>query len=206
MKKRFSAKWQIWELSLTGGLLLAILLSSFLPFQNACSQVRSDTLRLHILSNSDSEEDQALKLAVRDAILETQADLFGSAASKEEAMETARQQMENIQAVAQQTVREAGYSYPVTARLENLYFATREYEDFTLPAGRYDAVRIEIGEHQGHNWFCVLFPPLCVPAAVDSDEFPQYSDEEEWVVKSPYQIKFAAVELLEQLKEELRQP
>ena len=69
MKKRFSAKWKIWELSLAIGLLLAILLSSFLPFQNACSQVRSDTLRLHILANSDSEEDQALKLAVRDAIL-----------------------------------------------------------------------------------------------------------------------------------------
>ena len=100
-------------------------------------------------------------------------------------------------------MRDAGYSYPVTVKLENIYFATREYEDFTLPAGRYDAVRVEIGEHEGHNWFCVLFPPLCVPAAVDADDTAQYSDEEEQVVKSPYKIKFAAVEFLEQIKESL---
>lgn len=204
MKRKFRTKWKIGEISLAIGLLLALVLASFLPFEKACSQVRSDTLRLHILANSDSEEDQALKLEVRDAVLKTQGDLFGAAKSKEDALETARQQMERIQQVAQQTVWEAGYSYPVTARLENLYFATREYEDFTLPAGRYDAVRIEIGEHAGHNWFCVLFPPLCVPAAVDSDEFGAYSDQEEWAVKSPYQIKFATVEFLEQLKEQLR--
>lgn len=196
-------KWKRWEISLAVGMTLAILWTLFSPFEKACDQVRQDTLRLHILANSDSDEDQALKLAVRDAILETQGSLFGAADTKAEAVETASRQLEDIQQVAQQTVRDAGYSYPVTVKLENIYFATREYEDFTLPAGRYDAVRVEIGEHEGHNWFCVLFPPLCVPAAVDADDTAQYSDEEEQVVKSPYKIKFAAVEFLEQIKESL---
>ena len=98
-------------------------------------------------------------------------------------------------------LKENGFSYSATAKVENIYFATKDYGDFTLPAGRYDALRIELGSHEGKNWFCVLFPPLCVPAAVDADEAPQYTGSEQDVVSSPYRVEFAAVEALESVKE-----
>ncbi|WP_367924331.1 stage II sporulation protein R [uncultured Ruthenibacterium sp.] len=204
MKNHRCVRWKVTEISVAIGVLLAILITAFAPFAEACEEVRQDTLRLHILANSDSDEDQALKLKVRDAVLAAQADLFGAASSKEDAIEIATRELENIRTVAQKTVWQEGYSYPVRVRLENIYFATKEYEEFTLPAGRYDAVRIEIGEQAGHNWFCVLFPPLCVPAAVDADDTTQYTEEEQQVLTSPYRIKFAAIELFEYLKESVK--
>lgn len=107
--------------------------------------------------------------------------------------------------MAQRTVRARGYSYPVAVRLENMYFSTREYDGFTLPAGRYDAVRVEIGAHAGKNWFCVLFPPMCVPAATSDggQDMSAYSGAEQQAVCSSYKVGFAAVEWLEGLKESL---
>ena len=102
-------------------------------------------------------------------------------------------------------MRARGYSYPVAVRLENMYFSTREYDGFTLPAGRYDAVRVEIGAHAGKNWFCVLFPPMCVPAATSDggQDMSAYSGAEQQAVCSSYKVGFAAVEWLEGLKESL---
>lgn len=136
-----------WELSVLLGLALALSLSSFTRFSAACAGVREDTLRLHILANSDSEADQELKLAVRDAILQAEGGMFAAERTKEGALRAAGADLEAIRAVAQRTVRARGYSYPVAVRLENMYFSTREYDGFTLPAGRYDAVRVEIGAH-----------------------------------------------------------
>lgn len=182
------------------GLALAVALSHFAGFFAACADVRADTLRLHILANSDSEADQALKLAVRDAILREAGAVFGGSGSKDDALRAARAQLPAIRAAAERAVRAHGSDDPVAVRLENLYFSTREYDGFTLPAGRYDAVRVEIGAHAGKNWFCVLFPPLCVPAAAGEDA-PCYSEAEQRAVQSPYRVRFAAVELLESLRE-----
>ena len=196
------------ELAVLAGLLLALFLSNFTGFASACAEVRADTLRLHILANSDSEADQALKLAVRDAILAEAGGLFASGQTKQEALDAARQSLPMLQAIAEETLRANGCTDAVSVRLEELYFETREYEDFTLPAGRYDAVRIEIGAHEGTNWFCVLFPPLCLPAASDEDapneNTPAYSEAEQNAIHSPYRIRFAAVELLEGWREALR--
>jgi stage II sporulation protein R len=192
-----------WRVSLVLGLILAIGVGSFSPFYTACAQVRQHTLRLHILANSDSAEDQALKLAVRDAILAQEGDALSGAQTKEEAIAKVRVRLEAIEETARAVVRAQGYNYTVTARLEQQYFATRVYDDFTLPAGVYDAVRIEIGSHEGQNWFCVLFPPLCVPAAsaqTDTDDLPGYTAAESSAVYSGYRVKFAAVELLERLR------
>lgn len=104
-------------------------------FSAACAGVREDTLRLHILANSDSEADQELKLAVRDAILQAEGGMFAAERTKEGALRAAGADLEAIRAVAQRTVRARGYSYPVAVRLENMYFSTREYDGFTLPAG-----------------------------------------------------------------------
>ena len=187
------------------GLALALSLSSFTRFSAACAGVREDTLRLHILANSDSEADQELKLAVRDAILQAEGGMFAAERTKEGALRAAGADLEAIRAVAQRTVRARGYSYPVAVRLENMYFSTREYDGFTLPAGRYDAVRVEIGAHAGKNWFCVLFPPMCVPAATSDggQDMSAYSGAEQQAVCSSYKVGFAAVEWLEGLKESL---
>ena len=131
--------------------------------------------------------------------------MFAAERTKEGALRAAGADLEAIRAVAQRTVRARGYSYPVAVRLENMYFSTREYDGFTLPAGRYDAVRVEIGAHAGKNWFCVLFPPMCVPAATSDggQDMSAYSGAEQQAVCSSYKVGFAAVEWLEGLKESL---
>lgn len=190
--------------SLMAGVLLACLVAAVGPMLTQYAGVRADTLRLHILANSDSEADQALKLAVRDAILAAEGPLFGQADTQEEALAAARAALPLIEQTARAEIARRGYDYPVTAKVENLYFATKDYDAFTLPAGRYDAVRVEIGEHKGRNWFCVLFPPLCVPAALDADDGPSYDEDEDAAVKTPYKIKFAAVEAVERVREWMR--
>ena len=112
-----------WELSVLLGLALALSLSSFTRFSAACAGVREDTLRLHILANSDSEADQELKLAVRDAILQAEGGMFAAERTKEGALRAAGADLEAIRAVAQRTVRARGYSYPIAVRLENMYFS-----------------------------------------------------------------------------------
>lgn len=187
--------------SLLLGTVLAVLLSSLSPVLAQYEDVRAATLRLHILANSNSAADQADKLAVRDAILAAEAGTFRLAETKQDAVVIARQALPAIRHIAEQTLRARGSDAPVTVELENLYFATKDYGEFTLPAGRYDAVRVEIGAHQGKNWFCVMFPPLCVPAAEEADDGPSYTEEENEAVHSPYKVKFAVVEAVERVKE-----
>ena len=188
------------RIALCLGTLACILLSQFAAFAQVCAGVRADTLRLHILANSDSEEDQALKLAVRDAILEEYGPpvcTSGYAAGGQS--EAAQAHLAEIEQTAARVLAEAGCPQQVHAHMVNMMFHTKEYDGFTLPAGMYDAVRIELGQAAGHNWFCVLFPPLCVPAAADADDGPAYPQEEEEAVSTPYKVKFAALEWWQRL-------
>ena len=187
------------RIALCLGTLACILLSQFAAFAQVCAGVRADTLRLHILANSDSEEDQALKLAVRDAILEEYGPLFAHQATQQGAKEAAQAHLAEIEQTAARVLAEAGRPQQVHAHVVNMMFHTKEYDGFTLPAGMYDAVRIELGQAAGHNWFCVLFPPLCVPAAADADDGPAYPQEEEEAVRTPYKVKFAALEWWQRL-------
>lgn len=189
--------------ALVAGAALASALAVMRPLLADYAQVRESTLRLHILANSDAPEDQAVKLAVRDAVLDAEAGLFGRARTKDEALAMAHSALRAVEHIANETLRAHGFAYKATARLENMYFAARDYGDFTLPAGRYDAVRIELGDAGGQNWFCVLFPPLCVPAAADADDAPAYTDAQQAAVTSPYRVKFAAAEAVEWVKETL---
>ncbi len=138
-----------WEIGLLVWLLATICLCVF-PARTQ-SGLAEKLTRLHVLANSDSEQDQALKLQVRDAVLAT---------SKGETVLDAAL-LEKLQHAAQKTVDRAGYDYPVRVTRENCYFDTRQYEAFSLPAGYYDAVRVVIGEGAGRNWWCVIYPPLC---------------------------------------------
>lgn len=191
------------DIALLFAVVFSVCAASFSGFAADCDAVRQNTLRLHILANSDSAADQELKLAVRDRILENTEELFESPRSLGEAETAARNHLADIEAAARAEIGLRGYDYPVKAEVVNMYFTTRRYDNVTLPAGRYDAVRVEIGAAEGKNWWCVLFPPLCVPAATPTPAEP-LREQIENLGKTPQYIpKFAVVELAESIKEKL---
>lgn len=149
---------------------------SMLPFETECKEISNEVFRLHILANSDAEFDQELKLKVRDKVLEYTESLFENSHSKEEAENAVSDNLQEICNVALKEVRNNGYDYGVTAEITNMYFTTRYYDSYTLPSGMYDALRITIGSGEGHNWWCVLYPPLCFVDA-SSGILPESSKE-----------------------------
>lgn len=191
------------ELSLLIGLILTILVGGFTTFAADCGQIREDVLRLHILANSDSAEDQALKLKVRDRILNEMGSVFEKPETLEDAKESAAEHLEQVRQIAQDELLRNGCDDPVQAEIVNMYFTTRQYDAFTLPAGMYDAVRITIGDAAGQNWWCVLYPPLCLPAAQPQEVLEEgfSEDESDLVTRNPkYEVRFAMVEWFESLK------
>ncbi len=173
-------------------------------FAYNCSRVRSDVLRMHVIANSDCSADQQLKLMVRDAVLERGAQLFDGTVTADEARRKIEPHKAELEAAAREVIERAGYDYPVSVNVVNEYFATRCYGSLTMPAGRYTAVKVVIGEGAGHNWWCVMFPPLCLPAAQDRggnlDAF--FDDGELKVVESSgrYEPRFKIIEIIEKLK------
>lgn len=164
----------------------------------ASSEIRSDTLRLHIIANSDSDFDQNLKLKVRDRVLEVTGELFAEASGKSEAKALAEYSSDDIKTVAEEVIAEAGADYEVQVEIVEMWFETRSYDGFTLPAGDYDAVRIIIGKGEGHNWWCVMYPQLCIPGA--KDPLQKYGENASFVQGDGYEIRFAFIEWLEKLK------
>jgi len=190
-----------WDLSLIIGMILAVIFTSFGAFGAECRQVSRQVLRLHVLANSDSPRDQELKLKVRDAVLEGTSDLFQTTANKETLMAQARDHLKEIESIAADTLRENGSSEQVKAELVHMYFETRNYGDITLPAGYYDAVRLTIGDGKGQNWWCVMFPPMCIPAATASP-LPLEEQLAHLGEETQYVPRFAVVELIESLMAE----
>lgn len=189
------------EKCLLFGFFCAVLFS-MLGFTAQCESIPDKVFRLHILANSDSAEDQALKLRVRDRILEESAGLMDGVSTREEAEAAAAQSLPRLQAAAEDEIRQAGYGYSVQAEITHMYFPTRHYESVTLPAGEYDALRISIGEAKGKNWWCVLFPALCLPVAENGAQLSDVlSSSQLDVVQGNYEIRFKAVEWYEQLKD-----
>ena len=129
------------------------------------SEIYDNVLRLHVLANSDSEEDQALKLKVRDALLESSSELFDACNTREEAIEKVNESIPNLEAIARSVIEAEGYTYSVSIELGEEVYPTRSYEGFCFPSGSYMSLRIIIGEGEGQNWWCVLFPPMCLSAA-----------------------------------------
>lgn len=175
---------------------------SVIPFQAECEQISTDVFRLHILANSDSEEDQALKLKVRDALLEYTDELFDDAKDRNDAENIAKENIETLQSVAQNMVYKNGCNYTVNAEVVKMYFNTRYYENYTMPAGMYDALRITIGSGKGHNWWCVMYPSICISSAIDNDEKVEktFSENQQEIVRgNEYEYKFKVVEIFEKI-------
>lgn len=131
-------------------------------YANAVStDISESVFRLHVIANSDSIEDQNLKYKVRDNLIKYMNSLCKDISSKEDAMEIANNHLEDFIKIAENTVKENGYDYKVTAEIGNFSFPIKKYGDISLPEGMYDALKVKIGEAKGQNWWCVMFPPLC---------------------------------------------
>ncbi|MCL2108053.1 MAG: stage II sporulation protein R [Oscillospiraceae bacterium] len=151
-------------ISMLIGAAAVLILSAFAGFAEECDAVRGEVLRLHILPHSNNEHDLALKYDLRDYLLDELAIALDGAANLEQAKELAESNLPEIEQLAARFVKSAGFDYPVTVSLETAWFGTRVYENLTMPAGEYYAMRVVIGDGAGDNWWCVAFPPLCLPA------------------------------------------
>lgn len=185
------------EAALAAALLCSLAAgASFARFQAVCRQVRADTLRLHIVANSDSAQDQALKLRVRDSMLQEVSVLFEKVPDQAQAVQTARLQLPRLQAAAERAVRENGSRQQVRVRLVRMRFPTTHYEGFSLPAGEYDALRIELGKAAGHNWFCVLYPGLCLPSA-ECAAYPNQAENR--LITAKCEVRLALLDWLQKI-------
>ena len=164
------------------------------------NDIADSVFRLHVIANSDSSEDQNLKYKVRDSLLEYMNSICADCQNKEEAIALVNTNKAQFREIALNTIHNEGYNYDVKINIGNFEFPTKTYGDISLPAGNYDALRVEIGEAKGQNWWCVMFPPLCfvdVSSGIVPDESKEVlednlSDEEFALVSdnSNTEIKF----------------
>ena len=157
-----------WEVILLVTMALAMLFCSWLSWRQ--TDLASRVLRLHVIANSDSEEDQALKLQVRDAVLTRASGYLEGVTDVEQAADILTRHLDELSGAGQAVVEQEGLTYQVTARLEECHFPTKTYEGFALPAGNYRALRVVIGAGEGHNWWCVVYPSLCITPASEFSE------------------------------------
>ena len=179
--------------------LLAItMLLTILP-TDAEAEIYEDTIRLHILANSDSDEDQALKIELRNRLLVEYGEYLSKSVTKSEAEESIEKILPEIERSVEGWINELGYAYSARAEIGIEWYETRDYEDFSLPCGYYTSLRIMIGEAKGRNWWCVMYPPLCMELATEDapadDGLIDYTKEEIKLIKSgKYNIKFKILE------------
>ena len=167
-------------------------------------KLRNELIRLHVVAASDSEEDQAVKLQVRDAVLESLQDGIENATDIEAAKAYIGSQLPKLESVANRVLAAAGCGDVATVSLQVEEFAARVYDTFSLPAGLYDSLRITIGEGEGRNWWCVTFPTLCLPATTEGFEAVAagagFSDELTGSLTGEYEVRFYLLDLLGQLE------
>ncbi len=190
------------EISVALGMIVAIILST-VSFAFDCREIRNNVVRLHVLANSDSDADQRVKLLVRDALLESGAEIFSGAATVEDVAMYLESEKDELVATAEKVLSENGFAYGVKIELVREYFTTRTYDEYTLPAGEYLAVKVLLGNAEGHNWWCVMFPPLCLPAASKNEDVHiAVGERGTEIIKggNKYKVKFKIVELYESVK------
>ena len=191
-------------LILLSALLLLIALLSILPIHSE-SLIYDEVLRLHVIANSDSDADQELKLLVRDAILEETQKILKNVKSREEAEKIISEHSALLENIALETVRKNRFDYSVALELGKEKYPTKNYESCAFPSGEYLSLRIKIGEASGENWWCVLFPPLCLSAATDKDAFTSVgiTDSQYQIITETdnpkYKIRFKLLESFEEL-------
>ena len=196
----------IFEASLAIGLAISLVVSSLAL--DTQKDISDKLIRLHIIANSNSEEDQTLKLLVRDEVLAYVSRLTENCDNINDARRKISAHLGNLETIAEAVIISNGFSYTADAELSEVYFPTKVYDSFSLPAGKYEALRIKLGEASGKNWWCVLFPPVCISAAEAESEFENAGlseDEISFVMseKVEYRFKFKIVEIIESIAEKI---
>lgn len=194
-------------------LLCIFILISAISYVDAVSNdISNSVFRLHVIANSDTDEDQNLKYKIRDKLLEYMNSISKNCSSKEEIIKVANSHKKEFHDIAKQVITENGYDYNVTIKIGNFDFPTKNYGDISFPAGNYDALRVEIGNASGQNWWCVMFPPLCfvdVSSGIVPDESKEIiqnslTNEEYNIISnqnSPdIKFKFSLIEMVQNLK------
>lgn len=193
-------------------LFLSYIFTSLFFYSDAVTNnISKNVFRLHVIANSNSEEDQDLKYKVRDELIKYMKSISSNISTKDEALTLVNNNLDTFQAIASNVIIENGFDYPVKIEVGNFDFPTKTYGDISLPTGFYDALKVEIGEAQGRNWWCVMFPSLCfvdvsngiVPeeskenlqSNLDYEDYNLISSDE-----AEYKIKFKLVEILENAK------
>lgn len=184
-------------------ILISTLLIAVIPTE-ADAAIYEDTVRLHIIAPSDSTEDQNLKLEIRDRLLEKYSTALIGSQNADEARDEVLKNLKEIEYDCNLWIEEAGFDYKATAELSKESYGTREYAAFSLPAGEYTSLKITIGKGEGANWWCVMYPPMCLDICL-SEEVGGYTDEEYRLIsQSGYRVKFKTLELISELTSEFR--
>ena len=193
-------------------LSLFILISAISYVDAVSNNIADSVFRLHVIANSNSKEDQELKLKVRDELLSYMNIISKDSTSKQEAMQIANEHKEEFTQIAEKVIKENGYNYTVNVQIGKADFPTKYYGDITLPAGTYDALKVQIGEAKGQNWWCVMFPPLCfvdvttgIVPEESKKEMKEAMPEEEYSLisntnNSEVNFKFKLIEFFENIK------
>ena len=189
------------EISIAVSLLICFVFN-ITAFSSQCDGIRDKMLRMHVIANSDSAEDQNLKLKVRDAVLLKGKEIFDGSITADEAEEKIKPHIAELEETALSVIKNKGYDYDVNITVQKDYFKTRTYDNsVTLPAGYYTAVKVVIGEGNGKNWWCVMFPPMCLPAANAECKIDDVLNSDENNIVSngnKYKIKFKIIEICEE--------
>ena len=198
-------------------LIIFILFAAYIFFcissySNAVSQdIQNSVFRLHVLANSDSKTDQDLKYLVRDELIKYMNSISNNISSKEEAIKLANENIQEFYSIAEKVIYDNGFNYSINIEIGNFSFPTKNYGDISLPAGFYDALRVKIGNAEGQNWWCVMFPSLCfvdvsngvVPEESKKDLENNMQEEQYNLISSndlEFKLKFKLVELFENAK------
>ncbi len=199
--KKIKFKW------LALGVIFAITAVFFIgvgKFDNTCDVLRDNVLRMHIIANSDEYVDQSVKLKIRDAVIARFSDKFKECESLDDAIAFSEYNLAEIEKVANGVLFDEGLNYTATATVNNENFTTRIYDKFTLPAGDYKSLTIRLGDANGQNWWCIMYPSVCLSSAVDFSEDIGEEPNEVAVSQQKYIVKFWIIELYEKICQMLK--
>lgn len=186
--------------------MLFLIIYNLSAFAFQCNEIRHDTIRLHVIANSDTTEDQEIKLIVRDVLLASGQDIFNGTVTPENAQSKISSELKNLENVANEILKQNGKNYTAKVNLTTEYFSTRTYNDnITLPAGKYLALKVVLGDGVGKNWWCIMFPTLCLPATKKTNHRAMknvYSENEKYIIENAkkYEFRFKIIEVIETLK------
>ena len=179
------------EISIIVGLFIALAVAFFTDTNFQAESIRNQTLRLHIIANDDSAHSQMIKNQVRDVIVNTAASLYCRAEDYKDALQITKENLEYLKQITDNTLYNLGASYTSQCSVEQFYFDTTEYDDFTMPRGKYTALTIRLGDAQGKNWWCVVYPTLCISTSGEYED----DDSNTFIETENFRLKFKTVEL-----------